>query len=941
MAGETVDADRRDVDLRGTQGMQVGDQNVQLNVFAGAARAEFRPHAYLGQVRRIRQRFSRYRDAYLEALLAACGSASRAPTAVALLPGTSLARLSNVSAIRSPLPGIMTDASPGDWETVVDLLIATGGQARVLVLGGLGMGKTTQAEGLVRTLARAPRRGSALPLLVRLDGEAVAAIKTDSPLPVLARRTTPAMVAGELSGWLEDQLAGGRCVVVVDDTSEAAERDRSDINKWLRKQFALYPDVSFLVTCGPFGGDELQPSCTAYAEVGPLTVSQAESWLEGAGPAFRSRLRAIPGLRAFAGNPRLLEVMIRCDAESQVSDGRGPRTSDFLAAVCEVLLGGAERAVPGMTADICYAVLGELARHICAQHDLRVAEAEAARVAASALAEAGCRVAAGDFLRVLGRLGVLQWDDVDGNVSCHFAHPVIQDFFAVGHLVSEKPDDARLCELVEDPWWGQPLRLFAERGERLRIVEACIRRDHPSGTCLALARDCLAGYQGEIAGPLQVLGAEVARRAASAGRQSQVASLLGRLNDTAALDGSSQLLRQPLTNADYQLFVDSARGDGRRYFLDHWNAERFPPGTGEETATGIRRGDLQPLCAWLTRQDGGYWRYRVPDQAEIRSADGPLVAADAPDCRFWVQDGDRAGCLDLPSAQVTGHLRRQTEMDILRELSPNMRRHIDPEKWQRLRAVVREAGKPPPWGLDRRTENELDLDVPAEPLAALAVVLAGHHAPATAGEVAADLGIEEHDLSPARRVLAAILDRQGDVENIDPDTILGLASWQHRAVIDLPRVYSYIPNYNRAAQNNAKAAVDRLRWLAATTLHAAEGAVACAREQDICWSSVKVLRWCARVAALLLAVEASRLAADPDSLSVFTHRPPKTSYGVPAEPAALSDQVAELATIGASVYVGLALVDIRSRPGLSSLGGAVLLAREPMYGTLPGGEARS
>jgi len=48
-----VDADRRDVDLRGTQAAQVGDGNVQLNFFTETTRATLRADAYLRQVRRI------------------------------------------------------------------------------------------------------------------------------------------------------------------------------------------------------------------------------------------------------------------------------------------------------------------------------------------------------------------------------------------------------------------------------------------------------------------------------------------------------------------------------------------------------------------------------------------------------------------------------------------------------------------------------------------------------------------------------------------------------------------------------------------------------------------------------------------------------------------------------------------------------------------------
>jgi hypothetical protein len=492
---------------------------------------------------------------YLEVLLSACESGSRAPSAGARLSPTAFVCPANVSAVRSPVRGLTADPSLGDREMIMAFLSGTGAQARVLVFGGLGMGKTTQAEGLVRTLAHVLGRGAALPVYVRVDADAVADIKDDSPLAALARRTTPAMVAGEPPGWLENQLTRGRCVVVVDDASEAAERDGSDISRWLRRQFASYPGASFLVTCGPFGGDELLQACTACVEILPLTSDQVESWPENAGSTFKSRLRVTPGFWAFAGNPRLLEVMIRRDDKSRAAGGRESRHTDLLAAVCDVLLGGAERAIPGMTADACYAVLGELAHHICVKHDLRVAEAEATRMTGRVLARIGRDVAAGDFLRVLTRLGMLQREDVDGNVSWHFAHPVIQEFFAAAHLASGRPDGARLAELVEDPWWGQPLRLLAERGERSRIVEACIRREDPSGTCLALARDCLARYQGEITGPLQLLADEAAQLAASAGRPSEVASLLVRLNDTTALHGNVQTLRQPLTNADYQLFA--------------------------------------------------------------------------------------------------------------------------------------------------------------------------------------------------------------------------------------------------------------------------------------------------------------------------------------------------------------------------------------------------
>jgi tetratricopeptide (TPR) repeat protein len=48
-----VEQDGQRFDLRNAQGMQVGDGNIQVNIFTRAARARLRPNAYLEQVRRI------------------------------------------------------------------------------------------------------------------------------------------------------------------------------------------------------------------------------------------------------------------------------------------------------------------------------------------------------------------------------------------------------------------------------------------------------------------------------------------------------------------------------------------------------------------------------------------------------------------------------------------------------------------------------------------------------------------------------------------------------------------------------------------------------------------------------------------------------------------------------------------------------------------------
>jgi len=67
-----VDPDRRDINLGGPQGVQIGDGNLQFNVFVGAARAKLRPEAYLEQVRRIAPPDLRDRDEELAELARFC-----------------------------------------------------------------------------------------------------------------------------------------------------------------------------------------------------------------------------------------------------------------------------------------------------------------------------------------------------------------------------------------------------------------------------------------------------------------------------------------------------------------------------------------------------------------------------------------------------------------------------------------------------------------------------------------------------------------------------------------------------------------------------------------------------------------------------------------------------------------------------------------------------
>src|SRR5512139_314318 len=71
-----------------------------------------------------------------------------------------------------------------------------------------------------------------------------------------------------------------------------------------------------------------------------------------------------------------------------------------------------------------------------------------------------------------------------------------------------------------------------------------------------------------------------------------------------------------VTCAEYQLFIDEMREQGKYYQPDHWTSYQFLEGKAREPILGMRPSDAVAFCEWLTDHQNGEWNYRIPSSRE-------------------------------------------------------------------------------------------------------------------------------------------------------------------------------------------------------------------------------------------------------------------------------------------------------------------------------------
>jgi hypothetical protein len=74
-----------------------------------------------------------------------------------------------------------------------------------------------------------------------------------------------------------------------------------------------------------------------------------------------------------------------------------------------------------------------------------------------------------------------------------------------------------------------------------------------------------------------------------------------------------------VTCAEYQLFIDEMREQGKYYQPDHWTSYQFRQGQAREPILGVRHSDASMFCKWLSQRDTVNWFYRLPVHSEIEN----------------------------------------------------------------------------------------------------------------------------------------------------------------------------------------------------------------------------------------------------------------------------------------------------------------------------------
>jgi hypothetical protein len=413
------------------------------------------------------------------------------------------------------LPPALQSGSHSLWEYITNKNTQKNNYA---ILGAPGSGKTTLLKHIALTLALPkPQRQEAsapdlLPILLFIRDHANSIkenpkmLLSDLIRDQFADRQAPLPP----TGWLEEQIAQGKCLIMLDGLDEVAEiSTRRLVVDWVDQCMASYGKNRFVISSRPFGYKSNPLSNVTVLQVRPFTTKQQEQFVynwyfanevmsfQKDDPGVReearrgsadllARISSSETLAQLAVNPLLLTMIATVHRYRSTLPGR---RVELYAEISEVFLGKRQQA-RGLELEMTPAqkitVLSQLACYMMVKKIREVDLADALNVIAKPLASVSPKINGTQFLESVENTSGLLVELEGGRYS--FSHLTFQEYLASLYIISEKLEK-HLINQVNDLWWRETILLYCAQADASNIIATCLKTTNV--TTLSLAIDCI------------------------------------------------------------------------------------------------------------------------------------------------------------------------------------------------------------------------------------------------------------------------------------------------------------------------------------------------------------------------------------------------------------------------------------------------------------------